>query len=98
MEAKKSMLDNIKDYLSNLTEKEKEELQEYFKGDSEDIPKGWVSIEDHLPKMYAVDIEKGYTSYKVKHKNGTTGSTCVSDHNTWYRYAKQVDITHWWND
>lgn len=93
-----------KDKLDDLTEKVRkslenitpEELEKYFPKDK--TPKGWVSIEDHLPKMLAVDICQGYTEYKVKLEFGEEAYSKVSDHSTWYYYAKEQGITHWWND
>ena len=60
-------------------------------------PKGWLSIEEYLPMMCAIDIVQGYTLYKVKDKNGNEFESAVSDHNNWYYYAKEEGITHWWN-
>lgn len=71
---------------------------EQLKSFLEDIPKGWVSIEDHLPQMLAMDIMVGYTTYKVKFKDGTESITAVSDHNIWYYRAKEEGITHWLNE
>ena len=48
--------------------------------------------------MLAMDIMIGGTEYKVRYYDGTEGITMVSDHNTWYYYAKEVGITHWWNE
>lgn len=78
--------------LENITP---EEIEKYFPEDKK--PKGWISIDEHLPMMWAIDVMQGYTEYKVKYKNGTTGTTKVADHNTWYYYAKDEGITHWLN-
>lgn len=91
----KNSLKALQNHLSNLSEEEKEELEEHFK---DDTPKGWLSIEDHLPMMMAMDIMKGATEYKIRFKNGEEGTTLVSDHNTWYYYAKENKITHWLNE
>ena len=64
----------------------------------EEIPKGWISIEEHLPKWKAVDVMQGYSEYIVKHQGGTTGTTRVADHGVWYYEAKEAGITHWLND
>ena len=67
----------------------------YFPPDTR--PKGWLSIEEYLPMMYAIDIIQGYTIYKVKDKDGNEFESAVSDHNVWYYVAKEAGITHWWN-
>jgi hypothetical protein len=72
-----------------------EEMAKYFSPDTR--PKGWLSIEKHLPMMYATDMVQGYTLYKVKDKNGNEFGSAVSDHNVWYYMAKEAGITHWWN-
>jgi len=57
-----------------LDSKSSEELQaewdEMFPPEN-DPPKGWVSIEEHLPGWMAMDVAKGYTEYKVKFKDGS---------------------------
>ena len=78
--------------LANITQ---EEINKYFPPDTR--PKGWLSIEEYLPMMCAIDIVQGYTLYKVKDKNGNEFESAVSDHNNWYYYAKEEGITHWWN-
>lgn len=72
-----------------------EEMAKYFPPDIR--PKGWLDIEEYLPMMYAIDIGKGYSVYKVKDKDGKEFETGVSDHNVWYYMAKEIGITHWWN-
>jgi len=72
-----------------------EEMAKYFSPDTR--PKGWLSIEEHLPMMYAIDMVQGYTLYKVKDKDGNEFGSAVSDHNVWYYMAKEAGITHWWN-
>jgi len=92
-----NLVDKLKEYLDSKTD---EELQEEWKdmfGDEPDIPKGWISIEDHLPTMLATDFLTG-TQYKVKFSDGRDGKTPVSDHNVWYYMAKDEGITHWWNE
>ena len=56
-----------------------EEMAKYFSPDTR--PKGWLSIEEHLPMMYAIDMVQGYTLYKVKDKDGNEFGSAVSDHN-----------------
>lgn len=79
--------------LANITP---EEMEKYFPKDTK--PKGWISIEEHLPIMLAMDIMQGCSEYKVKFADGTEGMTCVADHNTWYYRVKDAGITHWWNE
>ena len=73
-----------------------EEMDKYFPPDTH--PKGWLSIEEYLPKMYVTDLKQGYTIYKVKDKYGNEFESGVSDHNSWYQMAKENGITHWWNE
>ena len=86
------MKKKIDEFLANITQ---EEINKYFPPDTR--PKGWLSIEEYLPMMCAIDIVQGYTLYKVKDKNGNEFESAVSDHNNWYYYAKEECITHWWN-
>ena len=86
------MKKKIDEFLANITQ---EEINKYFPPDTR--PKGWLSIEEYLPMMCAIDIVQGYTLYKVKDKNGNEFESAVSDHNNWYYYAKEEGITHWWN-
>lgn|ERR1035437_1631654 len=88
-------LDSLSKHLSSLTEEEKEELGKQFE---DKTPKGWNSIEDHLPKMLAMDIMHGCTKYKVRRADGIEGISYVADHNTWYYRAKEEGITHWFNE
>lgn len=83
----------IEDALSNMSQ---EEIEEYFPSDKR--PKGWLSIDEYLPMMYAVDIMQGYSVFKVKDINGNEFESKVSDHNTWYYFAKENEITHWLNE
>lgn len=80
--------------IKNLTP---EDIEKYFPPDN--TPKGWVSIEEHLP-MCTVDdfVEKGYSIYKVKDKHGNEFQSTVTDHNIWYYRAKEQGVTHWWNE
>lgn len=86
-------LDKIKKLIENITP---EEIEKYFP--DRNIPKGWVSIEDYLPMMLAMDVVKGYTEYKVKFKDESEGVTCISDHTMWYYYAKEAGVKYWWNE
>jgi len=86
-------LEKFRIVLNNITT---EEMEYYFPADT--TPKGWISIEDHLPTFKAKDIIEGCTYYKVKFDNDAEGVSCVADHYTWYYYAKSVHITHWWNE
>lgn len=91
-------LKKLQEYLSNKSPEElKAEWDEMFPPEN-DPPKGWISIEEHLPMMYAMDIEQGYSEFKIKYKNGNEGVNYVSDGNTWYHYAKKAGITHWFNN
>lgn len=85
-------LDKLKKYLENLSAAEKEELRNYFK---DERPKGWISIEDCLPMMFAKDVAQGYSVFKVRDASGFESESKVADGNTWYYYAKEVGITHW---
>ena len=88
----------LKEYLdSKTTEELQAEWEEMFPPEN-DPPKGWISIEDHLPMMYAIDIGQGYSEFKVKYKNGNEGVNYVGDGNIWYYEAKKAGITHWLND
>jgi len=62
------------------------------------IPKGWISIEDHLPECYAHDLLNGGTTYKVKDQAGNQWESNVTDHHMWYHKAKELGITHWYNE
>lgn len=74
-----------------------EEIEKYFPKDT--TPKGWLSIEEYLPQMFAADFcEKGYSVFKVKDIAGNEFESAVSDHGTWYYYAKEKGYTHWLNE
>lgn len=48
-----------------------EDVDKYFP--SRNIPKGWVSIEEHLPMMLAIDfISQGFTWYYEAKEDGIT--------------------------
>lgn len=78
-----------------MTEEEKAEMREHFR---DKRPKGWLSIEEHLPMMYAKDIMQGYSEFKIKYADGKEGVARVSDHNIWYYHAKEAGVTHWFNE
>ena len=86
------MRKKLDEALANMTQ---EEIDKYFPPDTR--PKGWLSIEEYLPMMKAIDVMQGYSIYKVKNKEGNEFETAVSDHHVWYYMAKEVGITHWWN-
>lgn len=85
-------LDKMKEAIANMTPEDKEK---FFPEDT--TPKGWVSIEEHLPMWMASDVGQGGSLYKVKNARGRELSSLVSDHNVWYHIAKEQGITHWWN-
>ena len=62
-------------------------------------PWGWVSIEDELPRLLAVDyILRGYTEYSVRYNDGSIGVSKVSDPTLWYyEVAIPEGIIEWWN-
>jgi len=88
-----SLRKRLKKALNNLT---KEDIEKYFPKDTK--PKGWLSIEEHLPMMYAEDIMQGFSVFRVKDKNENEFQSAVSDHNTWYYAAKEEGITHWYHN
>lgn len=79
-----------------LDEMTPEDIEKYFPPDK--TPKGWVSIEEHLPRFYACDILKGYSEFKIKFWDGRVSTSRVSDHNAWYYEVKEAGVTHWFND
>jgi len=89
------MVEKLKEILDNMTPEEIEETREFFR---DDTPKGWLSIEDHLPQFLAKDIMQGYSIYKVRYADGHEDETCVSDHNMWYYLAKDEGVVEWFND
>lgn len=91
----KSGLKALREHLEKMTDAEKEEMREYFR---DKRPKGWLSIEEHLPMMFANDIMQGYSVFKVRDKDGKEYNSAVTDHNIWYYRAKEEGITHWLNE
>lgn len=75
-----------------------EDIEKYFPPDN--TPKGWVSIEDHLPAVTVDDFLNNDAIVRivlVKDKNGNEFRTQVGDHNVWYYIAREAGVTHWWN-
>lgn len=92
------MFEKLKEHLNKMSEGEKQKIRDEFKSYDNNVPKGWVSIYDHLPKMLVSDlIAGGGTKYNVKFKDGTEGISIVGDHNTWFHYAKENNIIEWFN-
>ena len=82
--------------LKNLTP---EQMEKYFPEDK--TPKGWVSIEDHLPAVTCGDfLEHGaiVRFVKVKDNDGNESESQVGDARMWYYIVKEHGITHWWNN
>lgn len=77
-------------------------LQDYqlFTKKEKEIPKGWVSIEKHLPVCSTIDfLKKEYTPYKVKDKNGDIFECGVGEDSlVWYSDVKTIGVEYWWND
>ena len=93
----KKLGEAVDKFLDGLTKEDIEDIQDkYFK--SLNIPKGWVSIEDHLPRWLAEDVTQGYTEYKVRDKDGNEFIEGVTDHTMWYYDMKDIGVTHWFND
>ena len=85
----------IDDFFDNLSEEDIERIkQKYFPEST--IPKGWVSIEDHLPQFLVKDVEVGYSTYKVR--NEEEFYMDVTDPNIFYYKAKELGVTHWHNN
>lgn len=88
------MILRLREHLNNMTPEEMEETREFFRDKK---PKGWLSIEEYIPMMFASDIEQGYSVFRVKDIEGNEFDTPVSDGNTWYYWAKEQDIVEWFN-
>lgn len=82
-----------------MSEEELAEIKEkYFTED--EIPEGWVDIEEHLPMVTCQDFLDNDGIFKkvlVRDKDGNEFEDVVGDHNMWYYRAKEAGITHWWN-
>ena len=91
-----NLVQRLKEHLESLTPEEIEAAREFFK---DKRPKGWLSIEEHLPQMYAKDIMQGYSVFKVRYADGHEDESYISDHTVWYySEAKPNGITHWFNE
>jgi hypothetical protein len=88
-------LEKLKEHLDSLSESEIEDLRKLF---ADKRPKGWLSIDEHLPMMLAEDISRGYSVYKVRYSDGAEDITKVADHSVWFYEAKEAGITHWFNE
>jgi hypothetical protein len=95
MKKEDEMIKVLRKHLENMTEEQKEEMREHFR---DKRPKGWLSIEGHLPMMFAGDIMQGYSIFKVRDKTGKEFDSAVSDHHIWYYRAKDEGVTHWLNE
>lgn len=91
----KKCAQNLRKYLSSLTKEEKEALKERL---TDKRPKGWINIDESLPMMYIKDMAQGYSTFKVKDKDGNEFETNVTDHHIWFYKAKDIGITHWLNE
>lgn len=89
--------EQIDAFFDSKTPEEIEEIKKKYFTEPK-VPKGWVSIEDHLPQFRAIDLLKGGSVYKIRYKDGSEDATKVSDHNLWYKLAKDAGVTHWYND
>lgn len=93
MKLTKDIKNKIKQTLKNMSD---DKLEKYFPKDTK--PKGWISIEDHLPMFMVNDLMQGYSEYRVIDKDGNESIRRVTDHMIWYYEAKEAGITHWWNN
>lgn len=96
--ASKEVLDKailaLRKHLKSLTKEEKDAIKERLK---DKRPKGWLSIEDHLPMMFVKDLSQGFSVFRVRDNKGEEFDSRVTDHNIWYYRAKEAGITHWLN-
>ena len=88
--------DSINKFFDSKTPEEIEEIEKKYFTEPK-IPRGWVSIVDHLPQFKAIDIFKGCSEYRVKLKDGSETISLVSDHVVWFELAKESGVTHWFN-
>lgn len=91
-----NFLKKLEALIDNMTPEEKARHEYLLK--SSEKPKGWLSIEEHLPVWKAKDFEKGYTTVRVRYSTGRSGYSQCTDHNMWYHIMKDSGVTHWWND
>lgn len=94
-EFRSNALKSFRKILDEMTEEEKERMRNHFR---DDTPKGWLSIDEHLPMMLIDDLVQGYSVFKVRDKDGNEFETHVTDHHIWYHHAKDAGVTHWLND
>lgn len=92
-------LKKIDEILNSQLAKETADTINKLYGQEPPIPKGWVSIEEHLPSCYVEDfITKGYTDIKVRNVQGEEFDTCVSDSLIWYYSVKEAGAVEWFNN
>lgn len=91
----KNSLNLLSHHLENMTAEEKDAMEKHFE---DKRPIGWLSIEEHLPMMFAKDLMQGYSVFKVRDKDGKEFESAVTDHHIWYYGAKKIGITHWFNE
>ena len=90
---------DLKAFEEAIANMSKEDKEKYFPEDK--TPKGWVSIEEHLPMVTCDDFlnHNAVVKFiKVKNAKGRIFNSQVGDHQMWYYDAKEAGITHWWND
>jgi hypothetical protein len=86
----------VADFFKNKSESEVKSIkEEYFPPNN--IPHGWISIDEHLPVFKEEDMMDGFSQYKVKFEDGAIGFTAVADPETWLDHAKRKKVTHWYN-
>jgi hypothetical protein len=61
-ESEKSMAQKLKELLDNISEEETAEMKEFFRDKK---PKGWLNIEEYLPKMYGKEFESPLSDHNV---------------------------------
>lgn len=88
----------IDDFFNSLSEDEIIKLKEKYFPKEDGAPKGWVSIEESLPTLRASDLFEGGTEYRILFNDGFEAYSRVTDPNTWYYWAKERGVTHWYNE
>ena len=88
----------IDDFFNNLSEDEIEKLKEKYFPKESNTPKVWISIDESLPTLRALDLFEGGTEYKILFEDGFEAYSRVTDPNTWYYWAKEVGVTHWYSE
>ena len=97
---KKEIWEKLQAKINSITPEEMQEWHEEYERKNPPPPKGWISIEDHLPQILVKDFIEGRpTIYKVKDKNGKEFEIGQGgDALVWkYMYAEPLGITHWFN-